>query len=198
MATADWELAARGFGSEVGFAKLLLQGSAFHSLSKAPRVVLAGRGEFGIARGFPRSVTDAGGTRIVADLPASERFFAGGSTTVRGFQLDGLGTPEVLDENGISKGGNGVVVLNAELRTTLARIAGRDLGVVGFTDVGNVFARAGEIDFTQLRGAYGCGIRYNSVLGPIRFDVGIKMHRETIGGNLERGWEYHLNIGEAF
>ena len=197
--TADWEVAARSLGSEVGFAKLLVQGSTFHSLSTTRRVVFGGRAELGVARGFPRTVTDLDGTRAVADLPASERFFAGGSTTVRGFQLDSLGTPEVLDQqSGLSKGGNGVVVLNAELRTTIGKIGGRDFGVVGFTDAGNVFARASQIDFTQLRAAYGAGIRYNSVLGPIRFDVGIKTSRQINGGHRESGWEYHLNLGEAF
>ena len=42
-------------------------------------------------------------------LPASERFFAGGDTTVRGFSQDQLGTPETLDANGVPLGGNAVV-----------------------------------------------------------------------------------------
>ena len=36
----------------------------------------------------------------IDDLPASERFFTGGDTTVRGFGLDQLGTEETLDPNG--------------------------------------------------------------------------------------------------
>jgi outer membrane translocation and assembly module TamA len=49
-----------------------------------------------------------------------------------------------------------------------------------------------------LRAAVGFGFRYNSPLGPVRLDFGFKTNRQVIGGRLERGWEYHLNIGEAF
>ncbi len=37
---------------------------------------------------------------VVQDLPASERFFAGGDTTVRGFSLDRLGTTETISPTG--------------------------------------------------------------------------------------------------
>ena len=74
---------------------------------------------------------------IVNDLPASERFFAGGDTSVRGYALDRLGTPETIDRNGFPIGGNAVIVLNAELRVPVWR----DIGVVGFVDAGNVFNR---------------------------------------------------------
>ena len=133
--------------------------------------------------------------RLVEDLPASQRFFAGGSTTVRGFQLDRLGVQEILTPaEGLSKGGNGLVVLNAELRRRL----GRGLAGVGFLDGGNVFEKASHLDLTRLRAAAGLGVRYESRLGPIRFDVGVKLHPQVIGGRRERGWEYHLSIGEAF
>ena len=61
-----------------------------------PGTVLALRGQLGVAHGFSRSVTvvDALGeseTSVVRDLPVSQRFFAGGGTTVRGFPLDRLG-----------------------------------------------------------------------------------------------------------
>jgi outer membrane protein assembly factor BamA len=199
VVSADSEFAARRIGSEVGYAKVFAQASGFHLVTESKRVVLAGRAEVGIARGFERDVVGADGqTSVVADLPASQRFFAGGSTTVRGFQLDRLGASDVLTEDGVSKGGNAIVVLNAELRTTLGKLLKRDFGVVGFMDAGNVFARAHQLDFTQLRSAYGFGFRYNSPLGPVRLDFGFKVHPQLISGRREHGWEYHLNIGEAF
>ena len=60
-------------------------------------------------------------TSLVEDLPASERFFAGGDTTVRGFSLDRLGTTETITSSGFPTGGNAVVILNAELRHLLGR-----------------------------------------------------------------------------
>ncbi len=200
LTSADLELAARGLGSQVGFAKVFLQTSAYHAVSSTPRTILAGRAELGLARGFERSTVDpATGVPVVTtDLPISQRFFAGGSTTVRGFQLDRLGASEVLTSDGLSQGGNGVVILNAELRTTIGRLLGREFGIATFADAGNVFAKASDLDLARLRASIGFGLRYNSPLGPVRLDFGFKTDRQTIGGRLERGWEYHLNIGEAF
>jgi len=154
--------------------------------------------QVGLARGFSREVVIpgiGGATEIVADLPAGRRFFAGGSTTVRGFQQDRLGVPGVISgEKGLSSGGNGVVVLNGEVRTQLWP----SIAVVGFVDGGNVFARAGDISLGDLRGAAGVGIRYRSPLGPLRLDVGFKFDRRFFSGKRERGWEFHLSIGEVF
>jgi outer membrane translocation and assembly module TamA len=93
------------------------------------------------------------------------------------------------------------MVLNGEVRRVACECRtplGSTLSVVGFVDAGNVFPRAGQIDLGRLRGAGGLGVRYNSPLGPLRFDIGVKRSRQTVGGRRERGWEYHLSIGETF
>ena len=209
--TADTEVASRRLGSEVGYVKASFQASTFRALDARATNVLALRGQLGLARGFARAVRSIGGdgqpvVSVVSDLPISQRFFAGGSTTVRGFHVDRLGIYEpqcvpagticgVIDPTtGLSVGGNGVVVANAELRHVLRPT----LAVVGFVDTGNVFARASDFDLSRLRTALGFGVRYNSPLGPIRVDVGFKLNRLTINEKRERGWEYHLSIGEAF
>src|SRR6185436_7139548 len=55
----------------------------------------------------------------VGDLPASERFYAGGDTTVRGFTLDLLVNENTITPSGFPTGGNGVIVLNSEVRIAL-------------------------------------------------------------------------------
>ena len=115
---------------------------------------------------------------IVTDLPASERFFAGGDTTVRGFALDRLGSEATLNADGYPTGGNAMLVLNPELRTPLVK----GVGLVGFVDAGNVFLRASDVDLGELRAAAGVGIRYRSPLGPLRFDVGFKLDRRDSTG----------------
>lgn len=198
LMSIDGEVAARSLGSEVGFVKVFAQALGFRRLTRINRVVIGGRMQVGLARGFSREVVIpgiGGATEIVADLPAGRRFFAGGSTTVRGFQQDRLGVPGVISgEKGLSSGGNGVVVLNGEVRTQLWP----SIAVVGFVDGGNVFARAGDISLGDLRGAAGVGIRYRSPLGPLRLDVGFKFDRRFFSGKRERGWEFHLSIGEVF
>jgi outer membrane protein insertion porin family len=170
-------------------------------------VVLAARAQLGLARGFPRQVAhkDPNGQPAVgpdgqilyatiADLPAGRRFFAGGSTSVRGFQQDRLGVPEVLNAAGLSNGGNGLVIMNGEVRTRLFST----VSLVGFLDSGNVFKRIGDINPGDFRSSAGFGLRYRSPLGPLRMDFGFKLDRRFVAGKRERGWEFHLSIGEAF
>jgi outer membrane protein assembly factor BamA len=205
--SADAELAAQPIGSEVGFAKTFMQATGFRRITRRGRVVLAGRVQVGLARGFPRQVPqrDIDGLPIagadgevltvtVADLPAGRRFFAGGSTSVRGFQQDRLGVPEVLNAAGLSNGGNGLVIMNGEVRTRVFST----VSLVGFVDSGNVFRRIGDIRPGDFRSSAGLGIRYRSPLGPIRMDFGFKLDRRFVAGKRERGWEFHLSIGEAF
>jgi outer membrane protein insertion porin family len=130
----------------------------------------------------------------VADVPAGRRFFAGGSTSVRGFQQDRLGVPAILDAAGLSNGGNALIVMNGEVRTQLAS----SFSVVGFVDGGNVFARVSDVSAGAFRGAAGLGLRYRSPLGPLRLDFGFKFDRRLLSGKRERAWEFHLNMGEAF
>ena len=205
--SADAEVASRSLGSQVGFVKAFLQATGFRRITRANRVVLAGRIQVGVARGFERQVTrlDDNGVPIlgpdgepltdtVADLPAGRRFFAGGSTSVRGFQQDRLGVSGILNATGLSNGGNGLVVLNGEVRTQVLT----SVSLVGFIDGGNVFARASDIRPGDFRGAAGLGIRYRSPLGPLRLDFGFKLDRRVFNLKRERGWEFHLSIGEAF
>jgi outer membrane protein insertion porin family len=132
---------------------------------------------------------------VVQDLPASERFFAGGDTTVRGFSLDRLGTEPTISVTGFPTGGNGLVVTNAEVR--MALFGG--LGVTGFVDSGNVFRRATDIDLGQLRATAGFGVSYNSPIGPLRVDLGFKLdRRELTPGRLERRSVLHFFLGQPF
>lgn len=188
---AENDVALRSLGSEVGFTKAFFQAFGFYRLPGARRTVLALAGRLGLAEGFARTVQDV----VVEDLPASERFFAGGDTTVRGFALDRLGTEETITESGFPTGGNGLVVLNAELRTTIWRA----LGAVAFLDAGNVFPRIGDLDVTELRPAAGFGLRYRSPVGPIRIDLGFNLSpRDLVPGRPERRSVLHVSLGQAF
>ena len=194
----DFDVAPRALGSEVGFVKSFGQAFYFRRLPVGPRVVFAAGARVGLARGFSQIVeTPQPLSELeveVRDLPASQRFFAGGSTTVRGFQLDRLGVPEILNDDGLSKGGNAMVVLNGELRLPVWK----DIGAVVFLDAGNVFARVSEVDFTELRPTAGLGLRYRSPIGPVRVDLGFKLNRETFPNRREHGSEWHFSVGHAF
>ena len=197
--SAEGTLAARALGGQVGFAKSYLQGLWFHRLPSSRRVIFASRVAIGLANGFPRDVpaTDIEGNPVtitVDDLPASERFFAGGDTTIRGFALDTVGAPNTISSTGFPRGGNAVLLMNGELRVPVWK----DIGVVGFMDGGNVFDRVTEMDLGELRGSVGFGLRYRSPIGAIRFDIGFKLDRRVIGEDLEPRRAFHFSLGQAF
>ena len=200
--SASGQLAGRAIGSEIGFVKSFMTAQAFRELPHTNRIVFAGSARVGLAAGFGREPVDAAGHVVpgepIVDLPPSERFYAGGDTTIRGFYLDQVGTrhlpdPQPRDTLGpdlLPIGGNGLVVLNAELR---APIYG-GLGVVGFVDTGNVFSRVSQIDLMELRTAVGTGVRYKSPFGPFRFDLGFKVHRQPGEGPVA----WFFSFGQAF
>jgi outer membrane protein insertion porin family len=69
----------------------------------------------------------------------------------------------VLDENGVSTGGNALVILNAELRfPVLSRIG---LGGATFVDIGNVYREVNQVNFSELRTGFGVGMRWRSPVG---------------------------------
>lgn len=200
--SAEGSIAARAIGGQVGFVKSYVQGLFFQRLPVKRRVVFAGRVAVGLADGFPREVqqTDADGNPVegqfitVEDLPASERFFAGGDTTIRGFALDSVGSSRTITTTGFPRGGNAMLLLNGELRVPVWG----DLGAAFFVDGGNVFERTTQLDLGDSRGSVGFGVRYRSPIGPVRLDLGFKLDRRTVGGRLESRRGIHFSIGQAF
>jgi outer membrane protein insertion porin family len=195
------DISARAIGSEVGFVKTFGQAFQYVRLPLRRRIIVATAERIGVAHGFPRLVTtiDETGatvTQKVQDLPASERFFAGGDTTVRGFSLDRLGTTETVDpQTGFPKGGNGEVVLNAELRIDTVK----GFTAVTFVDAGNIFLNASDLSFINLRPAAGFGVLYRSPIGPVRVELGFNLApRELVPGVLERRSVLNISFGQAF
>ena len=194
------DVAARGIGSEVGFVKTFAQAFQYYRLPLRRRIILATAQRVGLAHGFPRTVqtTEEDGSvtsQTVQDLPASERFFAGGDTTVRGFSLDRLGTEKTISESGFPTGGNGEIVLNVELRIDAAK----GLAGVTFLDAGNIFPNASDLDVTDLRPAAGFGVHYRSPVGPIRVELGFNLApRVLVPGTREKRMVLHISLGQAF
>jgi outer membrane protein insertion porin family len=165
-------------GSQADFTKATVQTTWF--FPAADRVVLALSGRAGMA--WPHYDT--------IEVPIHERFYLGGSTTVRGYIQDSVG-PQSIDSSGntIPKGGSSMVQVNAEVRLGSAE----GFGIVFFSDAGNVWVDQ-HIRFDDLRASYGAGIRYHTPVGPLRIDYGQKVHRRPG----ESPGELHFNIGHAF
>ena len=222
LLSVDGQLAARAIGSEVGFVKTFVQAFVYRAVPYTSGIVFAGGARIGLAAGFERIVDvpvtplppsdqgPVGGSMTTfkvpfpdRSLPISQRFFAGGDTTVRGFALDRLGIPlglpgGTISDEGFPQGGNAVIILNAELRVPVTR----DLGLVGFIDAGNVYDLVGNVSLGQIRAGVGFGVRYRSPIGPIRVDLGFKLDRQEFGSGdtkqKERLTALHISIGQAF
>jgi outer membrane protein insertion porin family len=187
------DVALRALGSEVGFAKAYVEGYAYPQVPLGTRTVLAVGARIGLAHGFERTLEGA----VVQDIPVSERFFAGGDTSVRGFSIDRLGNAETITPAGFPTGGTSMLIFNGELRFRV-----KDwLQGVTFSDVGNVWARPGDLSLTDMRPTAGFGVRIKAPLltAPLRGDVGFNLdRREIVPGRLERGFVVHVSLGQAF
>ena len=112
-------------------------------------------------------------------IPQQFLFRTGGSTTVRGYDLDSLG---VARGNAIV-GGRVFATATAEATQWI----NDQLGVAAFIDVGNAADRVGD-----LRAAVGIGVgaRLRTPLGPLRADIAY--------GELQQQWRLHFSIGLSF
>jgi outer membrane protein insertion porin family len=106
-------------------------------------------------------------------FPLFRRFFPGGLNSVRGYRNRTLGPTDI---NGQEYGGNKQLINNVEVIFPLVNSAG--LRGVVFYDVGQAYDDNQAIEIHDLRQAVGYGIRWNSPMGPIRFEIGFPINRQ--------------------
>jgi outer membrane protein assembly complex protein YaeT len=180
-------------GSEIGFIryygqyfryvaldKFLLKPSKEKESKPAPKkLVYAAAIRLGLTSAFE------GGSVI-----SPERFYAGGGTTMRGFGQDMLGPTQTLEDGTVQPtGGEALFLFNNEIRFPIFGI----LHGVGFVDIGNVYQRISDFDFTMRKSA-GVGLRLKIKFIPLRFDYGLKLDRKP---GESRG-AFFFSIGQAF
>ena len=120
------------------------------------------------------------------DLPPDQRFYAGGSATVRGFKYQSVG-PLFADNN--PQGGAALDAATIEFRQ---RVWG-NIGAALFVDAGQVSAENAPFQGT-LREGVGTGVRYYTPIGPIRVDVAVPLNKPPNGDS----FELYLGLGQAF
>jgi translocation and assembly module TamA len=156
---------------------LIADGSAatYLPIEKSAWGIIALRGQVGTIQGTSQF-----------QVPPDQRFYAGGSGTVRGYTYQTIG-PLFADDN--PEGGQAVDAFSIELRQHVTKT----IGIVPFIDAGQV--NAGSTPFTgKLRVGAGLGARYYTGIGPIRLDLAFPLKRVAGSG----GFALYIGLGEAF
>jgi len=133
-------------------------------------------------RGLAGGISGVG----VFGVPPDQRFYAGGSNTVRGFRYQSIG-PQFAD--GKPTGGTSVSAGSVEFRQRF----GDNLGAVAFVDAGQIGTNSNPFG-GQVRVGVGAGARYYTIIGPVRLDVAVPINREPGGDS----FEIYLGLGQAF
>jgi outer membrane protein assembly complex protein YaeT len=157
-----------------------------HYLPLSDRLVVASRLQIG-------NIRPVGNDQV--NVPFSKKYFLGGATSIRGW-----GRYEVspLSGSGLPIGGDSTLAFSEEVR---ALIRGNFGGVV-FLDGGNVWGDSWGFKLNDLHYAVGPGLRYQTPVGPVRFDFGYQLNpipALLVNGQPQpRRWRIHFSIGQAF
>lgn len=143
------------------------------------KYILALRGKYGVITGT-----------TLKNIPSTMQYFAGGGDTLRGFRYRSVGLPIYLDNNSKDSavGGISMALLSAEMRFHLFG----NLGAVAFID--NASLGANSLPKNKTLSGAGIGVRYKTMLGPIRLDVATPLKQARKYGKLQ----LYVGIGEAF
>ncbi len=120
------------------------------------------------------------------NLPPDQRFYAGGTATIRGYRFQSVG-PQFPSGN--PAGGNSIDTASIEWRQRF----GESWGGAVFVDAGQVGTQG--IPFTgDLRVGAGIGVRYYTAIGPIRADIAVPLIKQS-GTD---AFQLYIGIGQAF
>ena len=119
-------------------------------------------------------------------LPPDQRFYGGGSTTVRGYRFQSIG-PQFADQRPI--GGTSIDAGAIEVRQ---RILGQ-WGLAAFVDAGQVGTSSVPLQ-TKVYVGGGLGLRYYTPIGAVRLDVAVPAKQQAGSDS----FEVYVGLGQAF
>ncbi len=127
-------------------------------------------------------------------VPLQDRFFAGGTNTIRGYDSRDVGPKKTglwgLGET-VAIGGELRLLESLEVKYRLNKL----LRLYGFVDSGGVWETASDLDFGDMRYSAGIGLGFDIPrMGPIRVDYGFPLNADEDQGN----GKLHLQSGFRF
>jgi translocation and assembly module TamA len=144
------------------------------------RSVLAGRALLGKAQGAS-----------TLSLPPDQRFYAGGSATIRGFAYQSVGPVFPGTDN--PTGGTAISAVGLEIRQRILTT----WGIAAFIDAGQTSDTLRLIP-NNLQAGAGLGVRYYTPIGPIRFDVAVPINPTPGESSLQGRYQIYIGLGQAF
>ncbi len=171
----EWDFAKKGLASDCNFNRLTLQ---FRGYTTPGRFfTYAFRTKAGWVEEFDSS----------SQVPYFERFFAGGTGTIRGYKGKHVGPK---DDQDLPLGGDLLWVNNFEVRFPIYK----KLSGAYFIDAGSLWERPGKFSLEDLKCGTGFGLRYATKWGVARLDYGIRLTHEKD----ESRSVAHLSFGIPF
>ena len=155
-----------------------VQGIATWYLPLARNTILASRLDLGVATPLGDAI----------DLLPSQRYFAGGFNTMRGYARRRLGP---YDSNNDPIGGEARVLASVSLRFPIKGILGGSF----FCDSGQVWRLRDEMTLENYKAALGAGIMFHTPIGPIHLETAYNII-EPLPDN--PWWMFHFGIGHPF
>ncbi|MBE6378262.1 MAG: outer membrane protein assembly factor BamA [Lentisphaerae bacterium] len=172
-------ISPRIFGSSSDFYRLEAKGS-YHTSFFDKAIVLSLSGKIGVVSGF----------NTHDDVPVYERYFLGGSGSVRGFEHRSIG--RIV--NGKNIGGQTMLVLSAEVSHPIWG----PLRGAAFIDAGDAWSNAYSMDFSSINIGAGYGLRLKLPMfpAPLKLDIAYPVLRGQ--RNLKSKFRIHFNVGFSF
>ena len=135
----------------------------------------------------------AGALEVISgdDEAIFDRFFAGGTSSVRGFERREI-SPIDDATHQVSIGGKSRFTATVEYSYPIAK----RIYLCTFSDAGNVWAETGDFNPTELNISVGLGVSLDVPGFPIRIDYGWPI--KTQDDYIDDGGEFHLDIGWWF
>jgi outer membrane protein insertion porin family len=180
---ASADLAGGLFGGDKDFVRF--QAGASGYVPHVERFVFESRLRAGIVDAYGDS----------SEVPIFERFFGGGSGTIRGFRERRVGPRDPPSNDPI--GGESTLVGTVEEVMTIVKDERGKAILRGsvFLDVGDVWRRVDEFGESFKVGT-GIGARVNTPIGPVRLDLGFPVTEPD--GDEGRKPRFHFNISRSF
>jgi len=169
-------------GSDVEYYKITVTAGRYWELVED--VSFKVRGELGYGAGYGDS----------GSMPFYKNFYAGGSSTVRGYKSRSLGPRDTVDPFGPT-GGDRRVLVNSELLFPVPGIAkaeNKSMRLSLFVDGGMVYGSQEHLDLGELRYSSGLAFNWFSPVGPLSFSYAVPLNDKP--GDETESFQFTLGV----